>query len=180
MRGRSVNPRLPIVQILAALLLAALAWGAWAELRCAGLRSELATLGQQHAKQREQLATAQTQAVEQARTEERRTNFRRQETLDADHLHQQAVQAALRRSDAAARSLRDQLAVTRAAFTALVAHDSAASEECRAAAQAGAVCTDLLGQCSERRRELALFAEGSASAGAVCVGSYRALIPEAP
>ena len=130
--------------------------------------------------ERTALATAQTKAVEQARAEERRTNFRRQETLDADHLRQQTVQAALRRSDAAARSLRDELAVTRAAFDALRAHDSTASEECRAAAQAGAVCADLLGQCSERRRELALFAEKSASAGAVCVGSYRALIPEAP
>lgn len=172
-------PTFPLVRVLVALLLAALAWGTWAEIRCAGLRTELATLGKQHATERERLATAQTKAVEAARTEERRTNFRRQETLDANHLHQQAVTAALRRADAAARSLRDQLAVTRAAFDALTAHDSAASQECRAAAQAGAVCADLLGRCSERRRELAVFAEGSASAGAVCVGSYRALIPEA-
>lgn len=173
-----MNPRLPIVQILAALLLAALAWGAWAEIRCAGLRADIEVIQHSFAKQREQLATAQTKAVEQARTEERRTNFRRQETLDADHIHQQAVQSALRRSDAAARSLRDQLAVTRAAFDALRAHDSTAAEECRAAAQAGAVCADLLGRCSERRRELALFAEQSASSGAVCAGAYRALMPE--
>lgn len=173
-------PTFPVLRVLVALLLAALAWGVWAELRCADLRADIATLKQERAQEREQLAAAQTVAVEKARTEERRTNFRRQETLDANHLHQQAVTAALRRSDAAARSLRDELAVTRAAFTALVAHDSAASEECRAAAQAGAVCADLLGQCSERRRELALFAEQSASAGQVCVGSYRALMPESP
>lgn len=175
-----MTSRLPVDQILVALLLAALAWGLWAELRCAGLRADIATLKQEHAQERERLAAAQTKAVEAARTEERRTNFRRQETLDADHLHQQAVTAALRRADAAARSLRDQLAVTRAAFDALTAHDSAASEECRAAAQAGAMCTNLLGQCSERRRELALFAERSASAGQVCVGAYSALMPEAP
>ena len=173
-------PTFSLVRVLLAMLLAALAWGAWAEIRCARLKADIEVIQHSFAKQREQLATAQTKAVEQARADERRTNFRRQETLDADHLHQQAVQTALRRSDAAARSLRDQLAVTRSAFDALRAQDSAAPEECRAAAQAGAVCADLLGQCSERRRELALFAEQSASAGAVCVGSYRALMPEAP
>lgn len=175
-----MTPAFPVLRVLVALLLAALAWGVWAELRCAGLRTDIATLKQERAQEREQLAAAQTVAVEKARAEERRAAFRIQETLDADHLHQQAVQTALRRSDAAARSLRDQLAVTRSAFDALRAQDSAAPEECRAAAQAGAVCADLLGQCSERRRELALFAEQSASAGAVCVGSYRALMPEAP
>lgn len=166
--------RIQALIAIAALLLAFL--GGYG-LRGLQAQRDVSALNANHSGQREGLATAQTAAAQQVRADELRTEFRRLETLDADHLHQKAVAAAARRADAEHRRLRDELAVARAAFAALAAHDSAAAQECRATAQTAAVCTDLLGQCSERRRELADFAEGSASAAAVCVGSYRALSP---
>ena len=142
--------------------------------------AEVAQLKASFEVERADAATAQTAAVERARADERRTQHRIQEVLDAEHIQRQALAAARARADARARGLHDQLAVTRAAFAALVAHDSAASQECRAAAAAGAVCTELLGRCSDRRRELAQFAEDSNLAGQTCVGAYRALTIAAP
>jgi hypothetical protein len=160
---------------LAALLL--LGGGAWLgyEWRDRSADAEVAELKREHAAQRERLAAAQTRDVEQARRDERRAAFRIQETVDAGHIRLQSVEAAARRAAAESRSLRADLTAYRDAYNALAASDSATAEECRAAARTAAVCTELLGSCSEERREIAEFADRSATAGLVCVGAYRAV-----
>jgi hypothetical protein len=141
-----------------------------------GAKAELAELKREQAVERQRLASAQTREVEKARTEERRAAFRIQETVDAGHIKLQSVEAAARRAAVESRSLRADLAAYRDAYHAIAASDSATAEECRTAASAASVCADLLGQCSEERREIAEFADRSATAGAVCAGAYRALI----
>ena len=170
----------PVVRVLLALLLAALAWGALAEIRCAGLRADIEVIQHSFAKQREQLATAQTREVEKARTEERRTAFRIQENLDAEHRLRLAREASERSAVAAVAGLRDDTATYRAALAALAAADSAPSRECRAAAQTASVCTGLLDQCEGESLEVAGFAERSHAASRTCAGNHRALIPEVP
>ena len=169
-------PVFPIKRILVALLFAALAWGMWAELRCASLRTEVATLKRDHAQDREKLASAQTREVEKARTEERRAALRIQETVDAGHIRLQTVESVARRAAAESRGMRADLAAYRDAYHAIASRDSASAEECRAAARTASVCAELLGQCSQERQEIAEYADRSATAGAVCVGAYRALI----
>lgn len=175
-----MTPRLPILQILVALLLAALAWGVWAELRCASLKADIEAIQHSFAKQREQLATAQTKAVEKARADERRITHAIQEKLDAEHRLRLTREASERRAAAAVGGLRDDLATARAALDALAAADSAASSECRAAAKTASVCTGLLRTCEDESLIVARFAENSHAAARTCAGSYRALIPEAP
>lgn len=126
--------------------------------------------------EREQLATAQTRAVEQARTEERRAALRIQENLDAEHLLRLAREAGERRAVAAVAGLRDDTATYRAALAALASADSTASRECRAAAETAGLCAGLLLQCETEGLEVARFAEDSHAAARTCVGTYRALI----
>lgn len=171
-------PTFPLVRVLVALLLAALAWGALAEIRCARLKADIEVIQHSFAKQREQLATAQTAAVEQARADERRITHGIQEKLDAEHRLRLTREASERRAAAAVGGLRDDLATARAALDALAAHDSAASSECRAAAQTASVCTGLLRTCEDENLIVARFAEDSHAAARTCVGAYRALIPE--
>lgn len=163
---------LVVRSIVAALLLAASVWGgySWRDRRA---DADLSKLLAAH-------AATKAAEVEKARNDERRTQYRIQETLDAEHFRRLKSEAAARRADAVHRGLRDDLAVARLAFDALAAHDSTATEECRAAAETGAVCADLLGRCSERRLALAHYADDAAGAGQVCVGAYRALMLVAP
>jgi len=119
---------------------------------------------------------AQRHADEVSRilTEERSAQRKIQEAMNAEVEQRTAAEAARRKSDAAAVRLRDQLQATRAELADLQA-DPGTSESCKAAAATGAVCADLLGQCSDRRRELAAFAESSARAGDLCVRTYEAV-----
>lgn len=115
--------------------------------------------------------------VEKVRKEERDTQRLIQEAQNAEVKKREAAEAARRRADVNARSLRDDLQATRAELDALK-NDPFAPPRCQAAAAAGAMCADLLGRCSDRRRELAEFAESSARAGELCVRSYEALTPD--
>jgi len=96
------------------------------------------------------------------------------EARDAEHLKRQENEAAGRRAESAHRSLLDELAATR---TALAQRDPTSAAGCQAASQTAAMCTELLGVCSERRTELARFADRLATAGEYCVGAYQALTP---
>ena len=85
--------------------------------------------------------------------------------LDAEIQRRKAAEADVGRAAAAGRGLQQQLAAARARYA--VAAPGAAGE-CQAASAAVAVLADLLGRCSERRRELARFADESYAAGRVC------------
>ena len=102
---------------------------------------------------------------------------RLQENLDAENLARLDVQAAARRAAVADNSLRGALA--RAASRARAASaDTAATEEREAALAAVPVLTELLGRCSERRLELARFADDARVAGQTCERAYDALTTE--
>lgn len=141
--------------------------------------ADINALVAQHAKEQTKRATQHAERVEQVRKEERDTQRRIQEAQDAEVKKRAAAEAARRKSDAAAVGLRDELQATRAELDALK-NNPAATPSCKAAAEAGAMCAYLLGRCSDRRRELAQFAEDSARAGDLCVGTYEALNTTGP
>lgn len=126
-----------------------------------------------------QAAQAQADQAGADLTEQARRGLRIQEAQDAELLRRQAAEAAARRATAAVSGLSGELAATKAAFAAdAFAADAAASAAGRAsAAQAITVLADMLGQCSERRRELASYADAAAGAGQACEQSYDALTP---
>lgn len=138
--------------------------------------ADINALVAQHAKEKAERTAQHAKNVEQVRKEEGDTRRVIQEALDVENAKRTAAEAARRKSDAVAVGLRNQLQATRTELADLQA-DPATSERCKAAAATGAVCTDLLGQCSERRRELAAFAESSSRAGDLCVRTYQALTP---
>ena len=160
--------------VIAAILAGAFGLG-WAA-RGHKADADINALVAKHAKEQAERATQHAQHVEQVRKEERDTQRLIQEAQDAETKKREAAEAARRRADVNARSLRDDLQATRAELAALK-DDPFASPRCKAAAASGAMCADLLGRCSERRRELAEFAESSARAGELCVRSYEALTP---
>lgn len=168
-------PRTTIALFIA--LLAALTLAGWQRGRAESYRADLAHAYRVFADERTALAQAQTQAVAKARADEAVTTRKIQETLDVEIKRRSSVETALRRSDAAGRGLRDELAETQRAYSALAASASASPSECRAAATTASMCAGLLDQCSASRREIAGFAEASSGALAVCVGTYRALTP---
>ena len=95
-----------------------------------------------------------------------------QEAQDAEFIARTKAEADARRASAANGSLQSELAATRAAFAA---SDAAASASGQAAGQTIAVLTELLGRCSDRRRELARYADQAAGSGQLCEQSYDAL-----
>lgn len=117
---------------------------------------------------------SRNRVLQQHRTDTNATLKALAEARDAEHLKRLESEAAGRRADAAHRGLLDELAATR---SALAARDPAPAAGCQAARETAAMCTELLGVCSERRHELARFAEGLAAAGEYCVGAYQALMP---
>lgn len=141
--------------------------------------ADINALVAQHAKERTERATQHAQRVEQVRKEERDTQRLIQEAQDAEVKKRMAAEAARRRADTAAVGLHDELQATRAELAALQ-NDPATAPSCKAAAEAGAMCTVLLGRCNDRRTELADFAESSARAGELCVRAYEALTPVGP
>lgn len=164
------------VRLAIAVALLALSFISGYAVRDKSAEAEIAKLNAVHAAEKTKRAEQHAEDIERVRTEERNTQRKIQEALDAENAKRTAAEAARRKSDAAAVGLRNQLQATRTELADLQA-DPSTSERCQAAAATGAVCTDLLGQCSERRRELAAFAESSARAGDLCVRTYQALTP---
>lgn len=126
---------------------------------------ELDRVKAQHA---QQIADARAQAL----AESARITHRIQEAQDAEHLKRKDAEASARRAVSAAVSLRTELAATREHVSGLD-WELASSRETAAATVA--MLTDLLEQCSDRRRELAQFADEAASAGRLCERSFDAL-----
>lgn len=159
--------------IVIVLLLAALGWQ-WVRAEHAGRQADTY-------KTERDTARSQVEAERKARAEEaaeRRIELARakrlQEILDAEHLARLDVEAAARRAAVADISLRSELA--RLANRARAASaDPAAVAEREAALAAVPVLTEMLGQCSERRTELARFADDAHLAGLTCQRAYDSL-----
>ena len=123
---------------------------------------------------------ATQQALQQSEAHARETARRiktQSEVIDAQVLKTQAAQAAAARAAAVAGSVRsetDRLAARGRAAAA----DPALGPEGQAAGAAAAVLAELLGRCSDRRRELAGYADQARIAGEACVGAYEALTPD--
>jgi len=154
---------LAALAILAGAAVSGWAWrGDRAEAELAKLskkkEAELAELRQQH-------AAALLAAVNDARADERRHAKTMREALDAEFLARTAAESDGRRAAAAAAGLRGELAATSARIASLD-WELAASRE--AAASTVAMLGELFGQCVERRRELAIYADQAASAGRLC------------
>lgn len=147
-----------LIVAIAALLGAGFAGWSWRG-------TEVAELKRQHA---QELADARGKAL----AEVARITHRIQEAQDAEHLKRKDAEAAARRSVAAAISLRAELDATREHVAGFDWELASSREAARATV---AMLTELFGQCSERRRELAQFADEAASAGRLCERSFDAI-----
>ena len=163
-----------LARLLALLLLLAVLWGCWAEMRIAQAGAELARAEAALSKERQDRAQALAAGIEQARQADLETITKQRDALNAAETQTEALQRDRDRAAAASRSLRDQLAAERARATAAAA-DPKATEGCRAAGASAAVLAELLGRCSDRRRELAGYADRARIAGQLCQQSYEAL-----
>lgn len=124
-------------------------------------------------KERSQIAQQVAREVSKARADERRRTVIIQEAQDADVAARRKAETDARRAVAAGISLQHQLAAVRAAYVS--SHTDAAAERA-SAGEAIAVLTDLLSRCSERRRDLARFADEAHGAGQLCERTYTSLI----
>lgn len=99
---------------------------------------------------------------------------RLQEIVDAERLARLSVEASARRAVAADVSLRGELARLASRARAAGA-DPAAAGDRQAADAAVPVLAGLLEQCSERRTELARYADEARIAGLACQRAYEGL-----
>lgn len=166
----------PLCALLAALLAAALLWAGWAEIRVAQTRVGLAQARADLSQERQDRAQALAIAIDKARRADLQTITQLRTALNDAQTQTDALQRDRDRAAHAARSLREQLATERAR-AASAAADTGAPEGCRATAATAAVLTDLLVRCSDRRRELADYADRARIAGQLCQRSYEALRP---
>lgn len=164
----------PTARMLAVLLLAALAWGTVGEIRVSRAEAATAKAVAQLNAERAQVAEAARAAEAKARAEEMRINHAHTEALNAAHTQSLAIARDRDRAASAVRSLREQLAAIR---DGQPAQDPAAAPGCPAAGPTAAMLADLLGRCSERRDELARYADDARLAGQTCERAYSALIP---
>lgn len=156
--------------VLILALLAALAGACWAGYawRDGSADAELAELKRQHQQ-------AVTDAVAQAVAAERRVNFTIKEAQDDEFLRRTAAESAAARAAGALVGLRHELAATRAHVKAI---DWRLASSREAAAATVAMLTQLLGECGERRAEVARFADQAASAGRLCQRAHDAVALE--
>lgn len=164
-----------IAALLARYLTPALGLALAAALLLAGwqyVRAERAVSTLEH--ERAQIAAQVAAKVAEARTEEQRRTHKIQEAQDAEVIVRRQAEADARRAFAAGVGLQQQLAVVRAAYVS--SHTDAADERA-SAGEAVAMLADLLGRCSERRRELARFADEAHSAGQLCERAFDSLTP---
>jgi hypothetical protein len=167
------------VKLILATLCLLIAFAGGYSVRATKAEAEIATLVAKHEKATKERAERFARDLTRAVAEERAVQRQLQEAQDAETRRREAADAARHRANAAVVGLRDELADLRAELDAIKGNP-AASPGCKAAAEAGAMCAHLLGRCSERRRELAEFAESSAGAGQLCVSAYEALTPPGP
>ncbi len=139
-----------LIVAIAALLGAGFAGWSWRG-------TEVAELQRQHA---QELADARGKAM----AEVARITHRIQEAQDAEFIKRTAAETDARRAAGAVERLQQHLAAERAKHEAL----ARAAGECQAAHATAAVLHQLLGQCAERRRELAEYADQAAAAGRTC------------
>lgn len=123
---------------------------------------------------RAKVVDQQRQDQERAITQGLKVRKVQQEAVDAEHIARMAAEADARRAVLAHERLQYDL---RSAGVRFSAPGPVASGECEAARETSAMLADLLGRCSERRRELAQFADESHGAGQLCESIYGALSP---
>lgn len=161
---------------LAALLVLALAMAGYQSHRANRAELALADKVAELADAKTAAAEAQAKQITENRSKESTWRTNQAEAVHAEVLKTQAARAAAARDSAAARSLHSELARVAARGRAAAA-DPSASADGQAAATASAVLADLLGQCSQRRSELASYADSARIAGETCQRSYEALTP---
>lgn len=150
--GRAAAPLLGLA------LAAALLGLAWHWRQASQARISLAEFKATHERQARE-------ALQDQQTRFQRTLKTQQEALDAEQIKRVAAEGDARRAVAAGLGLQQQLAATRDRFAA---GDPEAAGRCQAAGETAAMLAELLGRCSERRRELAIFADRAYGAGALC------------
>lgn len=160
--------------VLALALAAALALLGAQSWRLGRSDAALTTLQAAVATERQQAADAAAQASERRRLDERRITQAQTEGSNHAEQFRAIARPAAVAAVAAGGGLRVTLDATAAAGRA-VAGDPAAAGQCQAAGAATAVLADLLGQCADRRIELARYADEARAAGVECVGRYDPL-----
>lgn len=173
MRGPVVTAR-TILALLA--VIGALAFAGYQTHRADRAELALANKVTELANARTEAAQAQAKQIAEHRAKESTWRTNQAEAVHAEVLKTQAARAAAARESAAARSLSSELARVAARGRAAAA-DPGASADSQAAATASAVLADLLGRCSQRRSELAQYADSARIAGETCQRSYEALTP---
>lgn len=175
-------PRISVAsQVMVALLIAAVTWGVWGEVRVANLRAQVAQ--GESALQAEKRDRAQKLAdgIEQARKDDAAVIAAQRKELDRATTQARALQRDVDRLRTATGSLRSELArIRNAAGAAASAVDPTATLAGKTAAETVSVLADLLGRCSERRAELARYADDARHAGELCERSYDALTVTGP
>lgn len=168
-------------RVLVILLAAALAWGFWGELRVSRVKAQLAQAEAALQTEKRDRAEKLAEGIEQARKDDQATINRQAAALETNHAQIQSLRADVSRLRSATGGLRSELDKIRAAARAAAEKaDPSASDAGKTAATAVAVLADLLGRCSERRAELAEYADEARIAGQACERSYDALTMEKP
>jgi len=138
-------------------LVALALWGGWQRVQLVQVRAEMATA----------IARAQGEAAQEtARRLAAQEEIVREHQAKAERARRDAAAAA-----GAAGRLRARLDAVHAEHTA----DTTAAAVRSAADTAAAVLADMLGRCSDRRTELAGYADQAAGAGRACERAYDAL-----
>lgn len=161
MMALSLLGRIPV---LAWVLVAVLAWGGWQRWQVIRQADELRTVAAQ---------VEAANAAARASTETARRATALQEIVDEQTRKLDQARADAAAAAAAGQRLRAQLAAYRRA----AGQDSAATAIRSATDTAASVLADVLGRCSERREELARYADAAREAGATCERAYGALTP---
>lgn len=160
--------------LLAALLLVAVAWAGWAEIRLSRQVALTAEAGQALSTEQRDRAQALARGIEEARAKDQSTISLQGKALKDALEHSANLGRLVARSAAANGSLLDELNALRER-TAASAADPRATEECKAAGEAVGVLTGLLGQCSSRRRAVAIYAQTLENHLDTCERYYDAL-----
>lgn len=162
-------------RLLGILLALALGWGVFAEIRVARADAARADAVATLERERAEAAESARAAEQKERAKEARIAREHLEAINAAHEKSLALARDRDRAAATARSLRDELVAIRAGVQ--TGPDPGTAEERAATRQAVAMLADLLGRCSDRRAELARYADEARIAGELCVGAYDSLNP---
>ena len=152
------------IPVLAWVLVAVLAWGGWQRWQAVRAADDLRTV------------TAQVEAANAAvlsATEAARRAAALQEIVDDQTRKLDQARADADAATAAGQRLRAQLA----AYRRTAGQDSTSAAVRSATDTAASVLADVLGRCSDRREELARFADAAHAAGRTCERAYDSLTP---